>query len=288
MKFKVYWWKDEANFGDVASQYLCEKLIGDTVVWASPQTTFFSEFKRVVRSILLNEGNVFPLFKGYIPPWRRCLFAIGSILDHANYKTIVWGSGFREFTSKYRHSKILAVRGKLSLDILPSKMDKKNIALGDPALLLPLIYHSQSKKKVKVGIVPHFVDYAFFFDNYADKYNIIDVRTNDVEGVIDQINESEYILSSSLHGIIIAHAYGIPALWIKKGFIKSSEFKFYDYFSTVGISQYKGFENIDEILFSESSICDLFERHSNKSQIVVPLKSIQEKLLNTFPYPINI
>ena len=32
MKFKVYWWKDEANFGDVASQYLCEKLIGDTVV----------------------------------------------------------------------------------------------------------------------------------------------------------------------------------------------------------------------------------------------------------------
>ena len=71
-------------------------------------------------------------------------------------------------------------------------------------------------------------------------------------------------------------------------FIKSSEFKFYDYFSTVGISQYKGFENIDEILFSESSICDLFERHSNKSQIVVPLKSIQEKLLNTFPYPINI
>lgn len=73
-----------------------------------------------------------------------------------------------------------------------------------------------------------------------------------------------------------------------KGFIKSSEFKFYDYFSTVGISQYKGFENIDEILFSESSICDLFERHSNKSQIVVPLKSIQEKLLNTFPYPINI
>lgn len=69
---------------------------------------------------------------------------------------------------------------------------------------------------MKVGIVPHFVDYAFFFDNYADKYNIIDVRTNDVEGVIDQINESEYILSSSLHGIIIAHAYGIPALWIKK------------------------------------------------------------------------
>ena len=264
MKFKVYWWKDEANFGDVASQYLCEKLIGDTVVWASPQTTFFSEFKRVVRSILLNEGKVFPLFKGYIPPWRRCLFAIGSILDHANYKTIVWGSGFREFTSKYRHSKILAVRGKLSLDILPSKMDKKNIALGDPALLLPLIYHSQSKKKVKVGIVPHFVDYAFFFDNYADKYNIIDVRTNDVEGVIDQINESEYILSSSLHGIIIAHAYGIPALWIKKGFIKSSEFKFYDYFSTVGISQYKGFENIDEILFSESSICDLFERSEER------------------------
>ena len=127
MKFKVYWWKDEANFGDVASQYLCEKLIGDTVVWASPQTTFFSEFKRVVRSILLNEGKVFPLFKGYIPPWRRCLFAIGSILDHANYKTIVWGSGFREFTSKYRHSKILAVRGKLSLDsYIPFSIKEKS------------------------------------------------------------------------------------------------------------------------------------------------------------------
>jgi hypothetical protein len=48
-------------------------------------------------------------------------------------------------------------------------------------------------------------------------------------------------VSSSLHGIIIAHSYGIPAAWIAISEIHgsgvSADFKFLDYYSSVGLSE---------------------------------------------------
>lgn len=87
-----------------------------------------------------------------------------------------------------------------------------------------------------------------------------------------------------MHGLIISHAYGIPALWIKKGWINSSEFKFYDYFSSVGIPKYKGFSNIDEILLDNCSIENLFIRNKDLSLIHSNLQLIQDNLIKAFPF----
>ena len=52
--------------------------------------------------------------------------------------------------------------------------------------------------------------------------------------MIDKICSCRYIISSSLHGLILSDAYGIPNLWIRiSDRVKGGDCKFLDYFSGV-------------------------------------------------------
>lgn len=280
----LYWWNDIPNVGDVASEYVISKLSDENIKWKEPQRTIPKYVKKTIKNILKGKFKISSLTE-FVYPWEKCLFAIGSILDFANKKTICWGSGFREPYSKFRGGTVVAVRGKLSRDILPHHQE---IPLGDPALLLPLLYKPKVENRQDfIKIIPHFLDYNDMYEQYSNKYKIIDIRTKNVESFIDQIVSSKFILSTSLHGLIIAHAYGIPALWIIKGSIASSGFKFYDYFSSVNIPQYNGFTNINEILSCHNNIEKLFEENADKSQINISLKELQHNLLRVAPFKLK-
>ena len=61
-----------------------------------------------------------------------------------------------------------------------------------------------------------------------------------IEEFIDELNQCEKILTTSLHGLIVSHAYGIPAEWCQ---ITGSDTnlagdgtKFHDYMLSVGIT----------------------------------------------------
>lgn len=281
-KLYLYWWKDIPNVGDLASFYLIKHLSSDAIQWKNPQITFWREFKLTIKKLLKKRKFYIPNLRAYVYPWQKCIFGIGSMIEFANDRTIIWGSGFRENRGQYKCNCVKAVRGKLSQRKL---REQYNIAIGDPALLLPLVYTPLNKSKGQgLKIVPHYADYAYIYEKYHSRYDIIDVRTGDVESFINQIVSSKYILSTSLHGLIISHAYGIPALWIKHGYIYSSDFKFYDYFSSVNIEAYTPFTNIDEILESTDSIEILFNSHKNLSHINVSLHTMQIELLSVAPF----
>jgi pyruvyltransferase len=112
---------------------------------------------------------------------------------------------------------------------------------GDPALLLPLFYKPSSLKKTHaLGVVPHYVDKTqpslLHFQSVPDVL-VIDIQGG-IDKVVDQIVGCERIVSSSLHGLIIADAYKIPSKWIKLSEkLNGSEFKFFDYFGSVGREQ---------------------------------------------------
>ena len=111
---------------------------------------------------------------------------------------------------------------------------------GDPALLLPLYYQPKTiNKKFKLGIIPHVIDQQHPFvlnirQNHPDVL-IIDLGNyRKWTDVIDQICSCEQIASSSLHGLIVSDAYGIPNCWIElTGNISGGYFKFYDYASSI-------------------------------------------------------
>lgn len=73
---------------------------------------------------------------------------------------------------------------------------------------------------------------------------------------------------------------------MKKNDIGTDGFKFYDYFSSVGITQYEGFSNIDEILKSPNSINTLFDENKNLAKIQVSLINLQRNLIKVAPFNI--
>jgi len=201
-------WHRSANFGDCIAPYLVEKITG-------LEATFVS-----------NEDK-----QGH--------FAIvGSLLDCAPMNnTIVWGCGFVYETGlTYKPLAIHAVRGELSRARYIAAGINCPEVYGDPALLLPKFYKPEIKKQYRLGIIPHVIDYIKVLKDYAnvnDEHLIIDL-TQPVETVIDQILSCDKTISSSLHGLIVSHAYGIPSRWVEfSDKVLGGGFKFRDYFTTV-------------------------------------------------------
>lgn len=105
---------------------------------------------------------------------------------------------------------------------------------GDMAMLLPLLV-DESAKRYDVGIVPHVKQLSRARDLYT-QHRIINLHTEDAFRTVREITECRTILSSSLHGIITAHAYGIPAAHIDLGIhIKGDGVKFEDHYDAIGL-----------------------------------------------------
>ena len=160
----------------------------------------------------------------------------GSILGSANNHSIIWGAGFLDKTDLLRANPkgIHAVRGKLTRQKLITQGIECPEVYGDPALLMPRFYLPLKLNKTdKIGLIPHYSEMKMTSEFPAWKYRIINICSG-VEKVIKEICECEKILSSSLHGLIIAHAYGVPYERVKlSNLLKGGDFKFLDFFSSI-------------------------------------------------------
>lgn len=282
-KINIIYWNSD-NYGDILNPVLIEELSGLPTqykdITLSKKDRIYILLKDLIR---LN----FKRIKTIILPWENTMTAIGSILSWAKKDSVIWGSGFMNGPESFAGGETLAVRGKLT----DMKLKKDGFpgcpVYGDPALLLPLWIKPAKEKKYKLGLIPHWSEVDFFIRHYSSRYHIIDLRTRDIFRVTREIAACEYVLSTSLHGLIVAQAYDVPALWIKKGYIDTDGFKFHDYFSSVGIPLYDGIENIDEILDSEANWKQLIQDNSDKLLINNSLEEIQSNLLKVAPFPLK-
>ena len=157
---------------------------------------------------------------------------MGSILERATDSSKILGSGFiaQPDSPVNLPGSIIAVRGKLSRAAISNYPD---VLLGDPMVLLSEIYSAPVGKKNKMGLVPH-VSQVNNFRRIAPPGVIIIDPSVEPWSVIRAIAESDFIISQSLHGLIVADALGIPNLWIKPANqMIGGDFKFLDYFSTL-------------------------------------------------------
>lgn len=181
------------------------------------------------------------------PTKKNTYFLIGSILDNLSKENaVICGAGFMTAGAKVRTkpAKVLAVRGPLTRRILLRHDIECDEVYCDPALLLPEIYPARTDvKEFDVGLLFHYVDKpcqnTINIVNGDMTYHFIDVES-EPKVIVDKICKSSFIFSSSLHGVIVAHAYGVPAVWIKiSDKIVGEDFKFSDYFLAVRIENQK-------------------------------------------------
>ena len=168
-----------------------------------------------------------------------CIGSLLGIPDYVNEKTIVWGAGSFGEIKGVPPKQILSVRGKLTRDIVIRRGIECPERYGDPALLLPLCYQPTFAKRYSVGIIPHVVDLDHplveFIKNNFSEIQVIDLaHYKKWTDVIEQICSCNCILSSSLHGLIVSDAYGIPNCWIElTGKLIGGHFKYKDYSTSV-------------------------------------------------------
>ena len=270
-RIRLYWWseifiqkKDRENYGDLLGKYLVEKISKKKVTW--------------VRANRFYTRNL----------WQPVFVTIGSVLEHIGSHCIVWGSGMSHRDAQIAKATFTAVRGPLSRKrILELGYECPEI-YGDPALLLPLHYQPAVAKKFKLGIIPHINDYKLVKALFKDSLDIkvIDFLTHDIEKTTDEIYSCENILSSSLHGIVTAHAYGIPAVQVRfSDKIFGDGVKFHDYFLSVNLNSYEPYF-IDKTWTLEQAVEHISE-HSSKLPLGETISAIQQNLMQVCPFHIG-
>jgi len=290
----LFWstYKNEKNFGDELSPYIISELTGCKIKPIYPihlKTNNPFRFIFRILNYFLQYGPI-SFSNNLLRMRKRHVVGLGSIINVANKNSIVWGSGIMSKMDNIREADFRIVRGPLTQERIKSLGYKSPIEIGDPGLLLSLLYKSQNTKKYRVGIIPHVKDYQIlssFIKN--EEILIINLQTIDVKKILDEINSCEMLISSSLHGLIISHSYGIPALWFRFGnSIVGDESKYFDYYYSVEIFNPICFEIDACNLNLIDDIVNLFNRYQ---KISVPHKTIILKrcnqLLKTAPFEIK-
>lgn len=220
------------------------------------------------------------------------LIAIGSILDRytsASSKILLntcsvlkkpvfaWGSGLmRPHKIQDIPLKLLAVRGQLTKSCL-ANADVS--VLGDPGLFARELF--ESKKKQGIGIVPHYTDKNHPLIKDLEKLQnvkVIDVERSGAD-VCRDIAGCERILSSSLHGLIVADSFGIPNRRIGlHNNLAGGDFKFRDYASAldrsdISITQLVHPKQVKNLAFEAAN----FEYQKNVESVCQNLKKVLNK-----------
>lgn len=158
------------------------------------------------------------------------LLAIGSILHYSRNGDHVWGSGWNgKISDEKFQSKILqvhAVRGPLTAEFLRKRGIAVPDVYGDPGLLVPHLFKGRflPAPEQDYVVVPNLHDLHLVSDHPKLVsplwgWNI----------VVSRIMKAKLVLASSLHGLIIAEAFGIPARYVRLSQTENL-FKYQDYY----------------------------------------------------------
>lgn len=250
-RLQSYYWRQEnevVNLGD----YLTEVIVNAFGYQFVP-TTRISEDADLVAA-------------------NRCLFACGSIIDAQHVSNVgelsidIWGSG--TYTNPHFSER---ERGRLSYHALRGPLSAKLLGvsealpMGDPALLLPLFLKKPAVCSEKILYVPHFWNTSVAKLRKMEKQPLPRPKRRRLHGLrtdptltrwrlnadeivdtaivrsewkhcVETIASAKFVLTGSLHGAILAQAYGVPwalALPFRAPFDKPNKWK--DWFLYLGI-----------------------------------------------------
>lgn len=257
------------NFGDELSAVIVEGVLGRPIKKFIPfDVGRFT--KRNYRQKVMSADVSFQRYGR--------LFAIGSIVHQANEGDIIWGTGALPNRLKGEKSMagldIRALRGPLTKKFLNENNAalKGEVTFGDPGVLISEFFDVQNiTKRREIGVIPQ------LFDIGEDIFTGLDVclPTAGWQNVVRYIAESEAIVSSSLHGLIVAESFGIPCRWLRNenmpSYTTDPSFKYNDYYAGTGRNL------VDD--FAET-----YEEAARQLSKPPDLTAHKAALLNAFPH----
>ena len=207
----IYYSSDRYNFGD---------YLGPSIVYKLTKKIPVVNVKRLERDLKKDEC---------------CLYSIGSILHMLKNNCNVWGSGSLGNWSNIpvkNNVKIYAVRGPNS--------QKQLIDVGyscpqiycDPGVLAPFLFDITQQPIYDYGIILNIKDLVGLnyeiICNLKKDFHFIEVCDNPYL-VVKELSKCRHVISSSLHGLIVSEAMGIPTCYLKT-YVRSNDFKVHDFY----------------------------------------------------------
>jgi pyruvyltransferase len=223
----VFYWKEGnfINFGDHLALKIVERIVGSPLKFYNKRT----------------------------PNQVRKLLTLGSVFYFANEGDVVWGSGVNgkrplKKDYKFTHLDVRAVRGPLTRAFLMENFGIESPEIyGDPALLIPYLF-PEFKKKANPSrdyiVIPNYMDAKHFLDN-RDGHIVYSTEPWDL--VIEKILDSRFVISSSLHGIVVAEAFNIPARMLRVSEIEPL-IKYADYYLSTARPDFQFATSVKEAL----------------------------------------
>lgn len=209
---KVHWGRGLNNFGDCLSPDIL-RYYGLTPVYVPDDKM----------SDVLLAGTI---LQWVDETFEGCIIGTGGLVRHS-----------------FKNANVLAVRGKLTHKHFLNFRNVGNVRYGDPGLLMSLVYPEEVEKKYDLGIIPHFVDWdTDCMNRWRAKFrknpNVIFISPiGKPKDVIKKIKSCRNIVSSSLHGLIIADAFQIPNMRFvnRQTMCEGHDYKYDDYYSSLDI-----------------------------------------------------
>lgn len=221
---RLHWWKAEPNFGDAINPLIVGHMSGRAVEHTGPR--------------------------------NADLFAVGSLLQvvkrghkepREGDRVCVWGTGLIRpvFGHEFLENVDVALlRGPITAALVKYHARQ----FGDPGLLIDEVLPFDGTVADRIGIVPHYTQiddpWLLAFVASDPAYLLIDPRDDTAE-VCHKIAGCAHVLASSLHGLIVADAYGVANTWIEPE--GQSWLKYLDYATSVGRTDMKAPKRLDEI-----------------------------------------
>ena len=228
---KHYNWRTKTNWGDRLGPLLLERFAGISSVWAP-----FPEAQ------IVTVGSVLQLM-----PW--------------DWPGIIAGAGKLRRDSPFKygsHTQIMALRGPLT-----ARGVTGSYALGDPGLLAPELLGQLPVKEHALGILPHWFDKKLEHRTEFRRYDPLIIHADeDPLEVVRKIGSCRKLVTSSLHGVIVADAFHIPRRVEQMDLSrKDTNFKFMDYGGSIrmrfrfGITEMPKWQRIED---RQHEIYDVF------------------------------
>lgn len=169
----------------------------------------------------------------------RRLLLIGSIAHRVLDGDVVCGAGTKGAPlppATQVRCKVVAVRGPITLEAFEQAgHDVSEVrSLRDPGLLLRFAVPDASPVPGRRVLIPHYRERHLYRGAAAHGLDIVDIDGEPVD-VARGIQAAEVIYTSSLHGMIFAHALRRPCVLLAPQ-TAEPEIKYRDYFASVGMA----------------------------------------------------